>query len=282
MATTRTYPPGVPCWIDTEQPDPDAARHFYGTLLDWTFEDVAACEADSGGYHVASLAGRPVAAIAPASANPGAVAWNTYVAVADADATAQTVAEAGGTVEGEPADAGPAGRLARCVDPAGASFRLWQPSARAGAQAVNVPGTWNFSDLHTPDPDDALRFYSEVFGWEAKAIDAGAAEWATLLRVPGYGAHLRETVDPGIDERQVGAPEGFADGVGWVAKLEPEHDRPHWHVTISVVDRSETAKTAQRLGAEIVSERDARWSRTAIVVDPQGATFTISQFRAGE
>jgi uncharacterized protein len=282
MPTTRTYPPGVPCWIDTEQPDPEAARRFYGTLLGWTFEDVAAGREDDGSYRVASLAGRSVAAIAPASANPGAVAWNTYVAVADADATAETVTEAGGTVEGEPADIGQAGRVARCLDPAGAPFRLWQPRARAGAQAVNVPGTWNFSDLHTPDPDDALRFYGEVFGWEAKAIDAGAAEWATLLRVPGYGVHLRETVDPEIDERQAAAPEGFADGIGWLAKLAPEHDRPHWHVTISVVDRADAVKTAERLGAEIVSERDARWSRTAIVVDPQGAVFTVSEFLVGE
>ena len=279
MATMRTYPPGVPCWIDCEQPDPARARHFYGTVLSWSFEDVGG--ADDDGYHVALLGGRPVAAIGPASANPGPVAWNTYISVADADSGARAVTDAGGSVEREPGEAGAAGRMALCADPAGARFRLWQPRARPGAQAVNVPGAWNFSDLHTPDPDDALRFYREVFGWEARAIDAGAGEWATLLRVPGYGAHLRETVDPDIDERQAGAPEGFADGIAWLASLEPEHDHPHWRVTISVIDRGEAVKTAQRLGAEIVSERDARWNRSAVIVDPQGAVFTVSQFLAG-
>jgi hypothetical protein len=274
MTTLRTYPHGVPCWIDTEQPDPTRARHFYGRLLGWEFEDV-------GDYHVGLLGRRPVAAIGPASANPGPVSWNTYISVDDADATARAVTDAGGTIESEPGDVGAAGRIALCADPAGARFRLWQAGARPGAQAVNVPGAWNFSDLHSSDPDQALAFYGEVFGWEAKGIDAGAAEWATLLRVPGYGDHLRQTVDPGIDERQAGAPEGFADAIAWLGTLEPDHDRPHWHVTISVIDRAETVKTAQRLGSEIVSELDTRWSRSAVIVDPQGAVLTVSQFLSG-
>ena len=27
------YIPGVPCWVDTSQPDPDAALAFYGGLF---------------------------------------------------------------------------------------------------------------------------------------------------------------------------------------------------------------------------------------------------------
>ena len=29
------YPPGVPCWVDTEQPDPETAAGFYGGLFGW-------------------------------------------------------------------------------------------------------------------------------------------------------------------------------------------------------------------------------------------------------
>lgn len=39
MTDERTYPTGVPCWIDTDQPDVDAARHFYAGLFGWTFSD---------------------------------------------------------------------------------------------------------------------------------------------------------------------------------------------------------------------------------------------------
>jgi hypothetical protein len=27
------FPPGVPCWVDTAQPDPEAAAAFYGALF---------------------------------------------------------------------------------------------------------------------------------------------------------------------------------------------------------------------------------------------------------
>lgn len=33
------YPHGVPCWVDTRQPDPEAAVAFYGDLFGWTFEE---------------------------------------------------------------------------------------------------------------------------------------------------------------------------------------------------------------------------------------------------
>jgi predicted enzyme related to lactoylglutathione lyase len=35
----------VPCWVDTEQPDPDAACRFYGELFGWTFEDAVPAQA---------------------------------------------------------------------------------------------------------------------------------------------------------------------------------------------------------------------------------------------
>jgi len=34
------YIPGVPCWVDTSQPDPEAAVDFYSGLFGWEFENV--------------------------------------------------------------------------------------------------------------------------------------------------------------------------------------------------------------------------------------------------
>ena len=34
------YIPGVPCWIDTSQPDPEAAADFYRDLFGWELENV--------------------------------------------------------------------------------------------------------------------------------------------------------------------------------------------------------------------------------------------------
>jgi uncharacterized protein len=205
------------------------------------------------------------------------VAWNTYVAVDDADATAAAVINAGGTVTSAPADAGPAGRSATCVDPAGAEFRIWQAGKRLGAQATNSPGAWNFSDLYTPDRDAAMAFYTPLFGWKAIVVEGAG----TMLQVPGYGDHLAATVDPGIYERQESAPPGFADVIGGLSVIG-RGEPARWHVTFTVADRDESAATAERLGATVVSSADDMWTRNAVLRDPQGAEFTVSQFAPPE
>ncbi|MGY1617990.1 VOC family protein [Geodermatophilus sp. SYSU D00691] len=272
MTAPRTYPHGVTCWIDTEQPDLDAAAAFYSGLFGWTLTDAVPPEAP-GSYLVATLDGQDVAALAPA-ADAQAPAWNTYVAVDDADATAAAVQTAGGVVAVPPADAGPGGRMAVCADPLGAEFRLWQARRRPGAQLTNAPGTWNFSDLHAPDRSTAMAFYRPLFGWRDvdMAMDAG-----TMLQVPGYGDHLAATVDPGIHERQASAPPGFADVIGGLLVSGPG-EPAHWHVTFSVADRDGSAATAERLGATVLARDENPWTRTALVRDPQGAEFTVSQF----
>jgi len=272
MGQQRTYPHGVTSWIDTEQPDIEAARLFYTGLFGWRLTEAMPPGAP-GSYLIATLDEQDVAALAPAPA--GATAgWNTYVAVDDADAAAAAVTAHGGAVVAAPQDAGPAGRAATCTDPFGAEFRLWQAGRRLGAQRANMPGAWNFSDLHTPDRDAAMAFYTPLFGWRAADLDLGAG---TMLQVPGYGDHLAATVDPGIHERQASAPAGFADVIGGLAVIGAG-ENPHWHVTFTVADRDGSAATAERLGATIVRSSDNLWTRDALVRDPQGAEFTVSQF----
>jgi uncharacterized protein len=275
MTDERSYPAGVPCWVDTDQPDVDAARDFYAGVFGWTFSDAVPTEAP-GTYLIAALGGADVAAIGPAEGGAGA-AWNTYIAVEDADAAAASVRGAGGTVTVEPADAGPAGRLAGCTDPRGAHFRLWQPRRRLGAQIVNAPGSWNFSDLHTADAAAAEAFYAPLFGWEFNDVGFG-----TMIRRPGYGDHLAATVDPGIRDRQDGiaAPPGFEDAIGWLVPVGEGRD--HWHVSFTVADRDESVAVAEKLGAAVISSEDTEWTKNALIRDPQGAQLTLSQFTPPE
>ena len=127
--TDRTYPHGVPCWVDTEQPDVEAATKFYGGLFGWTFEDVMPPGAP-GRYLIATLDGRDVAAIA--GPGTGDAAWNTYVAVDEADAATQHLVGLGATVVSAPADAGEGGRAAMLADLEGAELRIWQARRRLG------------------------------------------------------------------------------------------------------------------------------------------------------
>jgi uncharacterized protein len=289
MADTRTYPNGVPCWVDIEQADQQRACDFYGQLFGWTFEDAMPPEA-AGSYLIAKLDDQDVAAIASSpslaaepvgeSAERPSAQWNTYIAVDDADEAAEQVSRAGGRIVNPPRDAGPGGRAATLVDPTGVEFRVWQARRRLGAQAVNAPGTWNFSDLHTSDPEIAKQFYGSVFGWQADELDFGGGAAATMWRRPGYGDHLAATIDPDIHHRQAGisAPPGFADAIAWLAPVDGD-EVPHWHVTFAVADRDQSVATAVRLGAiDVSGPLDTTWTRAAVIRDPQGATLTLSQF----
>ncbi|MCW2841874.1 MAG: Glyoxalase/bleomycin resistance protein/dioxygenase [Aeromicrobium sp.] len=131
-----------------------------------------------------------------------------------------------------------------------------------------MPGTWNFSNLHTSDPR-VLDFYATVFGCVLDDALVG------MIRVPGYGDHLAATVDPDIHQRQAFAPAGFADVVAGIAVT---HDRPGWQVRFTVADRDDSVATTERLGARVVSSADTQWTREAVIRDPQGSLLTLSQF----
>jgi predicted enzyme related to lactoylglutathione lyase len=266
------YIPGVPCWVDTTQPDPAAAAAFYGDLFGWELEDAMPPGAPVQ-YYMARLRGENVAAVGSQSGGAQPAAWNTYVWVEDADETAAKVRDAGGTVLEEAMDIMDSGRLAIFADPAGAVFGAWQPKSHRGATIVNEHGAVNFNDLSTPDLEGARSFYGAVFGWEV--IDVGGnAMWA----LPGYGDFL-EARTPGMRENMasMGAPERFEDVV---ASVSPIPDGPaHWGVTFGADDADAIAARAAELGGRVVVEPfDAPWVRTTVISDPQGATFTASQF----
>jgi uncharacterized protein len=272
------YLPGVPCWIDTSQPDPESAVAFYGGLFGWDFEDVMP-PGSQGKYFVARLHGGDVAAVGsqPEGA-PRAAAWNTYVSVESADDAAAKVRDAGGNVVMEPFDVLDAGRMALLTDPEGAAFCVWQAKEHKGARIVNEPGSLIFNSLNTRDVDGAKTFYGSVFGWDTLDLGGGAAMWT----LPGYGDFL-EQADPGLRDRmtEVGAPKGFADVVAAMNPIaDDQPDTPaHWSVTFAVDDTDAIAARAAELGGRIVVPPfDAPWVRMTVIADPQSAAFIASKF----
>ena len=273
----ETYPAGVSCFIDTERTDVDAAMTFYGGLFGWSYKEVIPSGAPR--FALAQLQGLDVAGIGAAS-NGAPAAWNTYIAVESADATVAKVEAAGGTTRLAPLDFGGAGRMAVFADPEGAVFRVWQAGEAGGAELVNAPGSWNWSDLETRDMAAAKAFYAAVFGWEYQDVDFGSGP-ATMIRVPGYGDHL-EALNPGTlaSHKDNGAPEGFSDAIGWMKPPSSPDGAARWVVTFGVADADATAaRTAQLGGTVLAGPFDVPYSRMAVVRDPDGVTFTISQFK---
>jgi uncharacterized protein len=272
------YIPGVPCWVDTSQPDPEAAVDFYRGLFGWEFEDVMPPESE-GRYFMARLRGGDVAAVGsiPEGA-PQMATWNTYIWVDSADDTVSKVREAGGGVLMDPFDVMDAGRMAFVTDREGAAFCVWQAKQNKGAQIVNEPGSVSFNGLGTRDIEAAKSFYGSVFGWTTLAVGGGAEMWT----LPGYGDHLeRDNPDLRKMVAETGGPPGFEDVVASINPIpDDQPDTPaHWSVTFAVEDADATAARATELGGTlVVPPLDAPWVRMTVINDPQGATFIASRF----
>jgi len=273
MSKRDEYPAGVPCWVETLQPDPRAALEFYGSLLGWEFSEPGPMPAGlPGEYFVAQVEGREVAGIGalPALGGPPTPSWNTYVRVDNTDAAVDRATNAGGSLLIGPLDASEEGRFAVLGDPAGAPFCVWEARDRAGAELVNEPGSWVMSSLHTPDPVGASAFYGAVFEWQSEAMAPGAP--VTLFRLPDYAGEPGQPIP--------------RDVVGVMTSTGGDPAAPtvptHWNVNLRVDDTDVVAAHVAELGGTVLmAPMDTPGFRNAVLLDPSGAAFSVSQVASG-
>jgi hypothetical protein len=250
MPERNEYAPGTPNWVDLQTTDQQAAKQFYGELFGWTFEDMPM--GDGNVYTMARLKGRDVGAIAPLGEQAAAGVpphWNSYVSVSDVDATAATVAPAGGNVMMPPFDVLDAGRMTVLQDPTGAVIIAWQAKNHIGAGIVNEAGAFSWNELLTPDVPKAAAFYEKVFGWTAEHHTEGMAY--TEFKVGG--ASIAGAMNPPMP----GIP-------------------PVWTIYFNSDDTDATVAKARQLGATVFAEpTDIPPGRFAVLADPQGAMFNV-------
>ena len=257
MSERDGYQHGVPCWVDTWQPDADAAARFYAGVFGWDVRS-GTSGATSTRYDMCQLGGHDVAAIGSPRPEGAGAAWTTYVWVDDADAAAAQAARAGGSVVVAPFHSLDGGRMAIVADPAGAALGLWQPGTHRGAQRVNEASAYAMSLLHTPDPDGAAAFYGALFGWTTESFGE-----ATMFRLPGFvGGEPEQPVS-----REV------------VAVMTPagNGEPARWDVDFWIAD----ADAAELGRAVVAGPHDTPLFRQAVLADPTGATFTVSARKLG-
>ncbi|MBK3565408.1 MULTISPECIES: VOC family protein [unclassified Streptomyces] len=239
---------GGPCWVELGTSDLEAAKGFYADVLGWRPETDPRQEA--GGYTVAHVGDAAVAGLTPLFQESQPVAWNVSFAVADADATAERVRTAGGTLLMEPADVFDIGRFAVALDPGGAAFQMWQARTFPGAGLFNSPGALGWVELLTRAPERAETFYTSVFGWTVRP-SAHYPQW-------------------GIDGADFGGMMAMDD------KFPPQVT-PHWLPYFAVTDVHATAAATTSAGGAVLMEPhsvgDVR--RIAVLRDPQGAVFGV-------
>jgi predicted enzyme related to lactoylglutathione lyase len=246
-----TYAPGTPIWIDVSTPDMEGTKAFYGALFGWE----GTTYPEMGGYTNFTLRGKLVAGGAPIMSPDQSPAWTTYIASADADATAQAVRANGGQVAFPPMDVADLGRMASFIDPTGAFFGVWQPGKHLGAELVNEPGAFIWNELDTRDIEAAKAFYTRAFPWTAQTNGEGAqayTEWK-------------------VDGRSIAGAMQMGDQF-------PAEVPPNWLTYFAVADCDGTAAKVQELGGIVrMPGMDIDMGRFAVLSDPNGATFAVMQ-----
>ena len=245
MQKRDSYPAGVPCWVDTAQPDAGGGD---GVLRRAVRLGVRGADPPDAGALLRRPPRRPWSR--PGSRRGAADGWTTYVGVDGADETARGSATRAGACSRPGRRADP-GRTRVCADPSGALFACGRPGDKPGA-ARQRAGQLELERPPPPDPRGAATFYGAVFGWETRHDRRSAASRRRvgpprLRRLPRR-ARPRPAPPPGrrgrsprvLRRRRLDEPGGArAERVG--------------HVTFAVDDTDAVVERAVELGATIVA-----------------------------
>jgi uncharacterized protein len=245
-------PIGAPCWVDLFTSEPDKSRAFYERLFGWTSEDAGE---EYGGYINFLKDGIPVAGCMRNDGQSGSPdLWSVYLATDDAKATADAAAANGGQVLVPPMDVMELGTMVLMTDVGQAAIGAWQPGLHKGFGILGEPGTPSWFELFTRDYDASVRFYREVFKWDAHdAGDTPEFRYTTL----GEG----DTVMAGIMDATAFLPEAVP---------------AHWSVYFGVDDTDAAlAQIVDLGGAIVVPAEDTPYGRLAQAADPTGARFKL-------
>lgn len=252
MPTRETpWPQGTPCWPDLMCDDPASAVRFYEQLFGWEGQPGFDGHVDlvRDGARVAGIGPKPQGAPWPA-------VWTTYLAVDDVWRTVGHARAEGAEVLMEPTTIPGEAQIAMIVDPTGAHLGLWQGDPRIGVQRYNEHHTPVWNELMTRDPEEAMGFYSEVFGfsYEEYLEEDDTFAYATMITPSGR----------------------VVAGLGQIGEEYGEEFRPHWMTYVLSDVPAATVSAARRLGAEVLMDpAPGAFGEVAVLHGPQGEVLAV-------
>ena len=258
MAHVESHPAGSFCWIELATSDQAAAKSFYQSLFGWSPSDMPMGPGEF--YTIFRLESQDAAAAYTLRPEQQAQQvppnWTPYIAVENTDASVARARELGGTVIAGPIDVYDQGRMALLQDPTGAVFAVWQAKKGKGTGIAYVDGTLCWCDLSTPNPEQAGKFYSGLFGWQIVAGDE----------------------DPEHDYLHIKNGEHFIGGIPSTKHRAPGTP-PHWLAYFLTSNCDASAEKAKQLGGRLYLPPMTMENvgRFAVVADPQGAVFALFQ-----
>ena len=179
--------------------------------------------------------------------------WNSYINVDDLGAALAKTEEHGGTVTMPAMQVMDAGHMAGIQDPSGGYVFLWQAINHKGARLANDPGTWVWNELMTYEPETAMTFFSNLFGWEfEKDENSPGSYWMILNQGRKNG------------------------GLMLMTKEEFGEIPPCWTTYFNVSDMESTVSKLKDVGGQVYhGPFDSSVGPIAIVADNQGAAFNL-------
>ncbi|MEU1401755.1 VOC family protein [Streptomyces sp. NPDC005728] len=243
---------GSPVWIDLGSPDTDAAAAFYGAVFGWQHLSLGP---EAGGYGLFQKDGRTVAALGRLTEEGAVPAWTTYFRSDDILATARDVVAGGGRVRVEPMSVGEGeGRLAQFTDAQGAEFAVLESGA--GLEKASEDDTLVWVELHTADPEAAIRFYQRLFGWRSQDMQAPGMTYRVL---------------------SIGAGDQEEGSFGGVAPLQSDQETARWVPYFAVADADAVVTSVRDNGGTVLMPAAdvPDVGRIAWLTDPGQAVFAI-------
>jgi uncharacterized protein len=107
-------------------------------------------------------------------------------------------------------------------------------------------------ELHTPNPDVAKKFYSQLLEWKLQDMP-----------IPGYGNYT--------------LVEAAGRSAGGIMKSQSPDAPPHWLAYIDVKDVQASATKAEKLGAKVLVPKTEipGFGFFAVIQDPTGASVGL-------
>jgi predicted enzyme related to lactoylglutathione lyase len=242
-------------WFDLFTHDLQSTSLFYEALFGWSFK-----ETSSTGKIVKTILrdGVPIAnAVYIEQEDPkvNGSRWLSYISVEDVDLAAKLTLKNKGSVYIKPRDLLNRGRVAVVNDPQKAIFGLVTATGGDPLEGDYLLNQWVGSELWTTSPDDALKFYNKLTGYEQKLID----------------------VKPDVKYRRLVVNGRFCGGL---MKLPWDDVEPAWIPYIMVEDVMAIVKKVKKLGGKLIIEPDtsAKEGTVAMIADPSGAVFGIVHY----
>jgi hypothetical protein len=187
--------------------------------------------------------------------------WAMYVAVPKLEDAVAHITRLGGTGLSGVIEVPTVGRLQMMKDPQGAAFYILEPTSSEGRpETAPEVGQASWHELMTTDAPAALKFYSEIFGWQpSEAMDMG----------PMGKYHM------------FNRPHGM---IGGMMNKPPEMANvpPHWMIYFRVPDINAAVERIKANGGQVVNGPMEVPGGDMVLnaIDPQGAGFSLHAKKA--